>query len=46
MNYELKMILDRINDKFICVYGDEQKCFNPKKNLRIVMWRRIARFTL
>lgn len=31
MNYELKMILEKIKGDFICVYGAERKKFSSKK---------------
>lgn len=31
MNYELKMILEKIKGDFICVYGEERKKFSSKE---------------
>lgn len=46
MNYELKMILEKIKGDFICVYGEERKSFHPKKNLKREKWKETAQFPL
>ena len=46
MNYELKMILEKIEGDFICVYDTERKKFSSKEEFEKVNWKWTVQFPL